>query len=66
MGVNVCPNCHAVSFGKDGWRYINKYNRAKLCVVCNHGIVGYKEGFLSEEEIEAQKRKHEEWRRKTG
>ena len=61
MKINLCPNCHAVSYGENGWRYINKYNRAKLCIVCNHGITEYKD--LPESFIEEQKKLHEEWMR---
>ena len=61
MKVNVCPNCHAVSYGKNGWRYINKYNRAKLCVVCNHGIVTYKDGIISDRKIIELEKEHEIW-----
>lgn len=59
--VNVCPNCHAVSYGKNGWRIINKYNGAKFCAVCNHGIKCYKD--VDDVWIEEQKRLHEEWRK---
>ena len=38
----VCPNCHLVSFGENGWRFINKHNRARLCVCCNHAVDRYK------------------------
>ena len=58
--VNVCPNCHAVSYGKNGWRYINKYNRSKLCLVCNKGIKSYKDGSVEEWWIGEQERLHEE------
>lgn len=63
MEVNVCPNCHAVSFGNDGWRYINKYNRTRLCLICNKEICSYKEGWLNDWWIENEKRLHEEWRK---
>ena len=36
--LNYCPNCHLVSFGKNGWRYINKYNTVRMCKYCNHPI----------------------------
>ena len=39
--MNVCPNCHLVTFGEHGWRFINKYNRSRLCICCNHAVDRY-------------------------
>ena len=59
--INVCTNCHAVSFGRNGWRYINKYNHGRLCVICNHGIKRY-EYDIPDAWLEEQKQLHERWK----
>ena len=61
--MNYCRNCHAVTYGKDGWRYINKYNRYKLCRVRNHGVEKIPDEWATESWLEEQKMLHEMWKR---
>ena len=58
----VCPNCHLVSFGENGWRFINKHNRARLCVCCNHAVDQYKVENAPEWWIGSQRKMHAEWK----
>jgi hypothetical protein len=59
--LNLCPHCHLVTFGKYGWRYVNKYNRARLCVCCNHVIERYPVGKAPEWWLNTQRRLHAQW-----
>ena len=63
--VNVCTRCHAVTYGKSGWRVINKYNGGKLCLVCNGGMRTFK-GAVDEAWLEEQKKLHDEWLKERG
>ncbi len=60
--MNVCPNCHLVTFGEHGWRFINKYNRSRLCICCNHAVDRYPVEHPPEWWIGSQRRMHAEWK----
>ena len=59
--LNLCPKCHMVSFGKDGWRYINKYKHIRLCSHCSHPIERYPVNQAPEWWLRKQCRLHSEW-----
>lgn len=59
--MNVCPNCHLVTFGEHGWRFINKYNRSRLCICCNHAVDRYPVKHAPEWWIGSQRRMHTQW-----
>ena len=59
--INICPNCHAVSFGKKGWRYVNHYNRVKLCINCNTRVQCYPAAWAPAWWLQMQQSLHTRW-----
>ena len=59
--LNLCPKCHMVSFGKKGWRYINKFNHIRLCSYCGHQISRYSINKAPDWWLRKQSQLHSEW-----
>lgn len=57
--VNHCPNCNAVTYGRNGWFYAGRYNSTRFCVVCGTAM---DEVEADQEFIELWKEKHEKYK----
>lgn len=59
--LNNCPNCHAITYGDEGWSRAGKYDDSRVCNVCGTVMKRYSAGWLTDYWIQNEEAQHRQW-----